>query len=146
MDRHEVYLVDTEVLPDGRCAAWVWINGNVPLLLLVDAAAGPTALLREIVRDDLRLAPFMTAIGPSSAPTPARTTKTLYRVAAAELGQSWIEHPLLAIADEVSIRLPSLLAALNVDGVLGMDWLVPRFDRVLFDLRERRLELWQLVR
>lgn len=145
MARHEIYHVDVEVFPDGRFAAWVWINGNLPHLLLVNATATRTALLRDIVQNDLRLPPFMTAIGPSDSSARSATPLTLYRLDGISLGQYWIEHPLIAIADEVSDSLAANLDALGVEGMLGMDWLRLHFDRALVDLGEKRLELWQRV-
>ena len=143
MARHELYHVDTEVFSDGRFAAWIWINGDRPHLLSVNATADRTVLVRGILVDELALRPFMTAIRPAPLAGGAATPLTLYRLDSVILGQYSLEHPLVAVADEVSNRLQSELEALGVDGVLGMDWLRLHFDRVFFDLVERRLELWQ---
>lgn len=134
MADHEHHL-DGRLLKDGRfLSVVVWLQGDRPGLrpceLLVDTAADRTVLLRHVLTE-LGLPPFLAAIGAhvSLANIPPGTA--LHRFEGVDLGQFWLGGAMALSVDSLADHLPT---ELNVEGVLGMEWLAPHFARICLNL------------
>src|SRR5262249_873226 len=125
------YQVDATFHDDGHLLmVLVWIDGDVPCRLVIDTTADRTLVLRTgLLQADLR--PFLVSIDQTAAPQ--------YRPEGVALGQFWLRFPLLLGVDVVPANLPNDPA---IDGVLGMDWLLPHFERVCLDFDTPALLLW----
>lgn len=125
------YHVDATFHDDGRLlAVLVWLDGDVPCRLVVDTTADRTIVLRTVLAQaGLRL--FLVSIDAATVPQ--------YRPEGVALGACWLGFPLLLGVDALPTGLPDDPA---IDGVMGMDWLTPHFERVCLDFVAPALLLW----
>jgi hypothetical protein len=130
-----VYRLDADLSPDGRLfAAWVWINGNRPTKLVLDTLAEQTVLMRRVLAE-LRLGPFVTAAPLAPAEPP------MYRLERVEMGQYWLHGPVVGATDRISG--PEGVEELQVEGILGLDWLTDYFEMAClnFDFERPSLDV-----
>jgi hypothetical protein len=125
------YHVDASFHDEGHLlTVLVWLDGDVPCRVVIDTTADRTLIFRPVLAQaDVR--PFLISIDHAAAPQ--------YRPEGVAVGQFWIRFPLLLGVDALPANLPDDPA---IDGVLGMDWLTPHFERICLDFGIPALLLW----
>jgi hypothetical protein len=131
-------------LLDGRfLAVLAWFASDPeapdPFMLLVDTATERTVVLRHAL-DRLGLQPFVQAIGPHVRLWGLPPGTALYRIDAGLLGDDYSFRGWTVLAvDSLTDYLPT---DLDVDGIVGMEWLGQHFARICLILDEEmpRLE------
>lgn len=108
--------------------------------LLVDTASDRTVVVRWVL-DALGLRPFLRPISPYSQVLWDLLPGTdLYRIDEGLLGQFWFRGWTVLGVDSLTGYLPT---DMNVEGILGMEWLAQHFRRVCLVLEDdvQRLEI-----
>jgi hypothetical protein len=110
-----------------------------PFLLLVDTAT-ERAVVRRQALEKLGLQPFLQAIGPHVRLWDLPPGTALYRIDAGLLGDYAFRGWTVLAVDSLTDYLPT---DLDVDGIVGMEWLGQHFERICLILDEEmpRLEL-----
>lgn len=138
-DRYEV---DAKILRGRFVVVFAWLPGGQVWELLVGTAIDRTVLRRSIVNELVALSsaqPLPPAI-PLVLNSPQATGSTiLYRIEDGAVLGDWLPQPVVVAADELT---EGWLEELDIDGILGMDWVVPRFGRMCLNLVAPLVELW----